>query len=561
MAPRLRRALRLEWLVLGGAVALVAYLALVPLAYLLARTFVVDGEPTLAAFRDAYGAFGLGELIGNSLLFAAGSTALAVVVGTALAYLVERTDVPLRTPLYVAALLPLLVPGILYTIAWIFLASPRSGIVNVALEPLLGPGTFDIFSLGGMIVVEGLHLSPLVFLLMVAAFRSMDPALEESAAVSSARPLAVLRRVTLPLLRPALLAGSFVVLIRALEGFEVPALLGMPGDVWVFTSRIWQAFGQYPTDYAEGGAHAVLLLATTAALALLLARLSRRGRRYETVTGRDFRPRRVELGRWRLPIAGAAAAYVAIAVALPLLTLLYVSTQPFYGRPSLDRLGATTFDNYAAVLSDEASLRAFRNSLVLGIGTATAVVLVMAAVGWIVVRTRLPGRRLLDVVAFLPLAVPGLVLGVAILFVYLRLPVGVYGSLWILFIAYCTRFMPYGMRFAVSSLQQVGGELEEAAHVSGAGWWQSFRRVVAPLLAPGLLAGWAFILVVSIRELSSSLLLYSPGKEVLSVQIWTLYTDGQFPQLAALGVLMTLALVPLLVLSYRLGRRVGVGPA
>jgi iron(III) transport system permease protein len=546
--------------VLAGAAALVAYLALVPLGYLLARTFLAGGEPTLAAFRDAYRGFGLGELLGNSLLFAAGSTVVAVTVGTVLAYLVERTDVPLRTSLYVGALVPLLIPGILYTIAWIFLASPRSGILNVTLEPLLGPATFDVFSLGGMVLVEGLHLSPLVFLLMVAAFRSMDPALEESAAVSSARPLAVLCRVTLPLLRPALLAAGFIVLIRAIEGFEVPALLGMPGGVWVFTSRIWQAFGEHPTDYAEGGAHAVLLLAITAALALLLARLSR-GRRYETVTGRDYRPRRVELGRWRLPVLGIALAYFAVAVALPLGVLLYVSTQPFYRRPSVDRLGASTLENYAAVLSDESTLRAFRNSLLLAVGTATAVVLVMAVVAWIVVRTRVPGRRLLDVVVFLPLAVPGLVLGVAILFVYLRLPIGVYGTLWILFIAYFTRFMPYGMRFAVSSLQQVGAELEEAAHASGAGWWQSFRRIVAPLLAPGLLAGWVFVLVVSIRELSSSILLYSPGTEVLSVQIWTLYAEGQFTELAALGVVMTLALVPLLVLSYRLGRRVGVGPA
>jgi iron(III) transport system permease protein len=260
-------------------------------------------------------------------------------------------------------------------------------------------------------------------------------------------------------------------------------------------------------------------------------------------------------------VAAALLAYVAVAVALPLGVLLYVSTQPFYARPSLDRLGASTLDNYAAVLSDEASLRAFRNSLVLAVGTATAVVLVMAVVAWIVIRTRLPGRRLLDVLSFSPLAVPGLVLGVAVLFVYLRLPIGVYGTLWILFLAYFTRFMPYGMRFAASSLQQVGGELEEAAHVSGAGWWQSFRRVVLPLLAPGLLAGWVFVVVVSIRELSSSILLYSPGREVLSVQIWTLYSDGQFPELAALGVLMTLALVPLLLLSYRLGRRIGVGPA
>jgi iron(III) transport system permease protein len=428
----------------------------------------------------------------------------------------------------------------------------------VLIEPVAGPGALDVFGLPGMIAVEGLHLSPLVFLLMIAAFRSMDPALEESAAVSSAAPLTVLRRVTLPLLRPALLAATFISLIRGIEAFEVPALLGMPAGVWVFTSRIWQAFSTHPSDYAEGGAYALLLLAVTAVFGLLLLRLGH-ARRFETLTGRAFRPRRVELGRWRRPVAAAAGVYVAVAVVLPLAVLAYVSIQPFYGPPTLDRLRASTLDNYAAVLSDEATVRAFGNSLVLALGTATAVVVLTALVAWIVVRTRLPGRRLLDLLASMPLAIPGLVLGVALLFVYLRAPIPVYGTIWILFIAYVTRFMPYGMRYAASALQQVGGELEEAAHAGGASWWQTFRRVLLPLIAPGLLAGWAFVVVVSIRELSSSILLYSPGNEVLAVRMWTLYAEGRFPELAALGVLTTLALVPLLAVAYRLGRRVGVG--
>ena len=550
--------IRAETPLLVAVVALVGYLTLLPLAYLLWQAFFDDGTPTLAFFREAYSAFGLGELVWNSLLFAFGSTVLAVTVGTGLAYVVVRTDVPMRTLLFVAALVPLVVPGVLYTIAWIFLASPRIGALNKLLEPVFGPGAIDVFSLWGMILVEGLHLAPLAFLLMAAAFRSMDPALEEAAVSSGAGPLTAFRRVTLPLMRPALTASILILAIRAVEAFEVPALLGLPDGTWVFTSRIWRSLAEYPPAYGQAGAYAISLLSLALIGVLAHTLLSRRARSFQTVTGKGFRPRPVQLGAWRWPATAAVLIYVVLAAVLPLLVLFYVSTQPFYSSPSLEGLSQMTLSSYRDLLGDEQLLRAAKNSLLLGLGCATAVMLSMAVVSWLLVRTRIRGRWLVDGLAFLPIAIPGLVLGVALLIIYLRAPVPIYGTLWILFIAYFTRFMPYGIRSSSISMAQIGRELEESAHACGASWWSTFRRILLPLMLPGLVAGWIYIMLVSLRELSTSILIYSPGDEVLSIVIWEHYENGAFPELAALGLLMVLVTGALAVAAYRLSVRLGV---
>jgi iron(III) transport system permease protein len=411
------------------------------------------------------------------------------------------------------------------------------------------------------VLVEALRLVPLVFLLMYAGFRSLDPALEESALVGGARTRSVLRRVTLPVVLPALSAAVLVAAIRALEAFEVPALLGIPAGVWVFTSRIWRAVGEYPSNLAAAGAYALPLLVLTGLGVLLHSRITRRGRRFETVTGKGFRPRPMPLGRWRWPIFGVVIVYFVISFVLPMLALVYVSTQPYYAPISGESLSRGTFENYSAVLTDSLVLEGLKNSVLLSAVTATVVMLVMAVCAWLVLRTRLPGRRLLDHVTFVPIAVPGLVLGVALLFVYLRAPIPVYGTLWILLIAYVTIAMPYGMRYASVSMSQIARELEESAAVSGASWFQSFRRVLLPLLAPGLLAGWVYILVISLRELSSSLMLYSPGNEVLPVVVWERFESGAFPEVATLGVLMTVVLVILVAGAHRMSTRIGVRSA
>jgi len=426
------------------------------------------------------------------------------------------------------------------------------------IKPLTGGRVLDVFSLPGMIVVEGLHLAPLVFLLMVASFRSMDPALEESAIMSGASLPTVFRRITVPLARPALYAAILIMVVRGLESFEVPALLGLPGGVWVFTSRIWRVLNEIPPNYGEAGAYAMSLLVLTSLGVWWHSRLSRRARSFQTVSGKGFRPRPVSLGVWRWPLTGAILVYFVLVVVAPLAILGYASTQRFYSPPTRETMHHLSLQPYRDVLDTDIVLTAAKNSVILGLGAATVVMLLMAISAWIVVRTNLPGRWLIDNLSFLPLVIPGLVLGVATLYVYLRVPLPIYGTLWILFVAYLTRYMPYGMRYASTSMFQIGRELEESAMTSGAGWLQTFRRVVLPLLVPGFVAGWIYILIVSVRELSSTIILYSPGKEVLSIVIWEQYQNGELPQLAALGMMMVGALIVLVTVAYKLGAKIGV---
>jgi iron(III) transport system permease protein len=558
-----RRLLSARNLISLVVVVAVFYLAVVPLAFLLWQTFVQDGSVTVEWFREAYSSIGLTGMAMNSIVFAVGSTVLAISIGTLLAYLIVRTDVPFKSLMFAASLVPLIIPGILHTIAWIFLASPQIGIVNLhVIQPLTGGRSLNVFSLPGMILVEGLHLAPLVFLLMVASFRSMDPSLEESAVMSGAPLHTVFRRITIPLARPALYAAILIMVVRALESFEVPALLGLNGGVWVFTSRIWQVLKDKPPSYGEAGALSMSLLVLTSIGIYLHSRLAKRSRSFQTVTGKGFRPRPVQLGLWRWPATLLILVYFVIAVVLPLVILVYASTQKFYSPPTRATLSQMSLQPYRDVIHSDIALTAAKNSILLGLGSATTIMLLMAVAAWIVVRTNLTGRWLIDNLAFLPLAVPGLVLGVGLLFVYLRLPgVHLYNTIWILFMAYLTRYMPYGMRYATTSMFQIGRELEESAMTSGAGWFQSFRRIVLPLLMPGLVAGWIYILIVSVRELSSTIILYSPGKEVLSILIWEMNQNGEFPQLAALGTMMVGALVVLVTIAYKLGARIGVREA
>jgi len=303
------------------------------------------------------------------------------------------------------------------------------------------------------------------------------------------------------------------------------------------------------------------LLVLTSIGVFFQSRLSKRGRAFQTITGKGFRPHPVRLGAWRLPATALIVVYFLVAVVLPLLVLFYASTQQFYSPPSHETLSHMSLANYPHEWRDPVIRHAVINSLYVGLGAATAVMFLAAIASWVVVRTRLRGRWLIDNLAFMPLTIPGLVLGVALLTIYLRVPIGIYGTLWILFMAYMTRYMPYGMRYASTSMFQIGRELEESAQMSGAGWWHTFRRVVLPLLTPGLVAGWIYIVIVSFRELGSSVLLYSPGKEVLSIVIWEQWRDGLLTEVAALGVMLIGALIVLVAVAYKLGARIGVKEA
>jgi iron(III) transport system permease protein len=558
-----------KWLLIGIPVALVVWLALVPLVFLLWQSFLTPqtasapAQFTLENFRTAYLSADNARLFLNSLQFATGAAVLALVVGTALAWMNERTNTPFKTLFFALAIIPLVIPGILFTVSWIMLASPKIGLVNLALQKLTDSDVVfvNIYTMAGMIFVDGLHYSPMAFLLMTAAFRSMDPALEEQAAMSGASVLQVARRVTLKLAWPAALGALLILFVRAIESFEVPALLGLPVGIHVYTSSIYQAIHQYPSQIGLAAAYAVTLLLITSLGIYAQSRLSGQGARYSTVTGKGFRPRTIDLGKWRYLTAAIFIVYFVVIVLLPFLVLLWSSTQKFYSAPSWAAFSRMSLDSYRAVLDYPQFANAVWNSLVLAVGTAIAVMLVAAVISWIVVRTRMPGRWLLDNVASLPLVFPGLVLGLAIMVCYLTIDIGVYGTLWIMFIAYVTRFLPYGMRYGSASMLQIHKELEESAAMSGASWAMTFRRVVLPLLKPGLLAGFIYVMIVSIRELSSSILLYSPGTEVVSIMIWELWQNGQYVELSALGVMLIVALFLMVLLAQLVGRRFGIAEA
>lgn len=543
------------------ATLLLLLLTAVPVATLVMGSLQIEGRPgfTIANYEHVYSDPRTYRLLLNSFLYAVGTSILAIGLGTSLAFIVERTNVPFRRGFFAVTLVPLIVPGIVSTIAWIYLASGRIGVLNRGLMAALGLESppFEVFSLLGMVWTEGLHLSPLVFLVMVGAMRAMDPALEEAAMTSGARPLRTLRVVTLPVLLPALAAAALIMFIRGLESFEVPALLGLPAEVPVITSEIYFALRTYPQDYGLAGALGVGLLAVSAVGVWSYGRLTRRAERFATITGKGYRPRIVELGRWRWVAFAYILVYLLVVVVLPFLVLLFVSLVPFY-IPSLDMLQKLTLQHYVTVFEHPDTLRAVRNSFVLALSSATITMALTAVIAWIVVRTTLPGRRVLDLLAFLPIGIPGLVLAVAIIFELINFPIAIYGTLAILVIAYVTRYLPYGMRTSTAAMVQLHRELEEAAAVSGASWATSFRRIVVPLLWPSLVAGWIYVFVVSVRELSSSVLLVSHDSTVLSFLILDLQQSGQSNAVAALSVMLVLSLVVIVGLAQRASGRFGV---
>ena len=565
-ASVLPRPFEWKWVVIGLCVAFTAYIAVVPLAFLLWQSFFTPQTASKAAqftldnYAQAYASRDTARLFWNSLQFAVGASLFSFTLGTALAWMNERTNTPFKALFFALSIIPLVIPGILFTVAWILLGSPKIGILNLALQDWLGieKPLFNVYSLWGMIWVDGLHYSPMAFLLMTAAFRAMDPSLEESATMSGANVFQVARRVTLKLVWPAILATLLVLFVRAIESFEVPALLGLPVGIHVFTSAVYQAVHRYPSQIGLASAYGMTLLLITSIGVYFVSRLSSRGSRYATVTGKGFRPRTLDLGPWRWFCAAIFVVYFLMIVVLPFSVLLWSSFQKFYSIPSWQALHNLTLDPYRFIFSYPNLPRTVWNTLVLSFGSATLIMLVTSVICWIVVKTRIPGRWLLDNIASLPMVFPGLVLGLAIMIFYLNVDVGVYGTMWIMFIAYVTRFMPYGLRYNTASMLQIHKELEESAAMSGASWGTTFVRVILPLLKPGLVAGWIYVMIVSIRELSSSILLYSPGTEVLSITIWELWENGQYVELSALGVLFILSLFVLVMAAQWLGGKFGV---
>jgi iron(III) transport system permease protein len=560
------RFINAQTLILLGCSLFVLYLAGIPLVMLLYGSIrsAPIGEPgaayTIQNYVKAYFDREFYLLFWNSIKYATGTCLVSFVIGTYLAWVNERTNTPFKKLFMVMALIPFIIPGILSTIAWILLLSPKIGLINLAVKGVLGleSSPFNIYSMGGMIWAEAIHLYPLVFLLMSASFRNMDTSLEEAALTAGSSTFTTLRRVTLPLMRPAMFGVLLVMFVRGIEAFEVPALVGVPAKISVFTTKIFLAIHQFPSDFGLAGAYAVTLLVISGGGVFVYQKMTRKEERFATVTGKGYRPRVIDLGPWKWLTFGTSFLIFLLAVILPVFILLWSSFIPFYGIPSMELLAKLTLANYHYVLTYPLALTAFKNSFYLSVGSATLVMLLTSVIAWITVKSKIPGRIFLDNLAFIPIAMPGIVLGVSLIWVYLTLPIPIYGTIWVLLLAYITKFMPYGIRTASASMIQINKELEEASFTSGGTWFQTFRKIILPLLMPGFVAGWIYISIISLRELSTSILLYSYNSTVLSIMAFDLWEGGQYTYVCALGVLMVLMLVAMAFIARRLGARIGI---
>jgi iron(III) transport system permease protein len=461
-----------------------------------------------------------------------------------MAWLVERTNAPLRDLAYAIAIVATIIPGMIASIAWLMLLHPRIGLINLALIKTFGLGEppLNIFTMAGMIFIAGLRNVPIMFLLLAGALRSMDPGLEESAATCGSSLTATLRRITFPLMLPASAAAMIYTFINAVEAFEVPALIGIPAKIYVFSTKIYLVMHQSPPDYGLSAALGMTVLIITVVGTLFYQRVLATSERYVTVTGKGYRPRPIDLGRWRYLGTVFLFTFLLLDVILPMLALIWASLLPFYQVPSVRAFQSLTLVSYVNALKYPGVLDAAKNSLVLSVVGGCITMFLAAVISWIVIRSHAPGRRLLDFLAFTPIAVPGIVMGLALMFLYLHVPLPIYGTIWILLIAFVTKYMPWATRNTNAALLQIHKELEEASEVSGATWWQTFRRVLTPLLIAAFASGFLYIFSHIMREISTAILLYSPKSNLLSIIIWELWQAGTIAEVGAVSVMLMLLL-------------------
>jgi iron(III) transport system permease protein len=537
-----------------GLVALVVYLVAVPLGLLIIGGFT-RGAPgdfsrlTFANYVRSYGSAALIELFYNSFVFAAGSVLLALPVAVMFAWLIERTNTPLRAVAYALVIAPVAMPGMLLSMSWVLLLSPNVGIINRATMFVLGleSAPFNIYSLGGMIFTEGLRLVPTTFLLLVGAFRAMDPSLEEAALVSGAPKFITTLRITLPIMFPAVLTAAIYVFMTAIESFEIPGVLGLRNGILVFSSRIYYAttstYGG-GANYGEASALSSTYLVISVLLIYLYQRSTRHSERFATVTGKGYRPRLNDLGIWKYAALCFFLFYFCLAVLFPILIMFWASLIPFYQAPSQEALSVVSFSSYGDLWNDSEVAKAVKNTFWLMFGSATATTLLAAAVAWVVLRSKFPGRRLLDILTFLPHAVPSVVLALALIYVYLTFDfIPIYGTSLIILVGFVTNYLPFSTRTLSASIIQIHKELEEAGRVSGASPVTVFRKIIIPLLLPAMAGVAIWVAVHAMRELSMALMLNSSSNNVISFLIWSHWEAGDLRHASALGVVLILIML------------------
>ncbi len=577
--PKERRRFRItgRGLYIGGTVALLLYLVAGPVGILIfssfkrtegALPFEAIAPYSLENYRDVFLSSSTYDVVWNTAIYAAGALFLSFTIAIALAWLVERTDIPLRNTIYTLVIAALGIPAVIAGISWGLLGNPRIGVVNVFLRFIFGAdapgaeGPFNVFSFWGMIFVQAITMVPVTFLLITGAFRAMDASLEEAAVVSGASFRQTVRKVSLPVLAPALLSALIYQLVTVVESFDIPLVIGLRSGISVLSTRVFieaVPIGGLP-NYGIASTFSILMLVVALGPLLYYNRIIARADRFGTVTGKDFRQKRYELGRAKPFALLGVFLYVLVALILPLLILVWTSLIPFYEVPSMAALERVSLDAFRNLNDSAFFTDALRNTIVVGLAVAVAAMLIGVLTAWIVVRTRTKWARAIDVLAYIPHAMPGVIIGTSVLLIYLRLRewIPVHGSVWIIVIALSTQYTSLSTRLMNGAISQIQVQLEEAAEVSGANQTQIFRKVLLPLIMPPFINGALLIFLLSIRNLTLALILQSPKSILLSVLIFFRWDAGQTEDTAAIGIVM---LAITLAMSIALRRASAIGDA
>ena len=545
------------WLWSGALLAVLTFLVLYPVAMLLLGALtntnpVVDGfgvfDLSLDNFVSVLGNANVHHALANSLIACTGGTALAVAIGLAFSWIVVRTNTPFRGFLGAASLVPLFVPPLVAGVAWSILGSPKSGLLNTLMKWMGLDWRIDLYSMAGLIVVFGMYYAPYVYMFTASALRNMDPSLEEAAEVAGVGPVRTLFTVTFPLIAPAIISGMLLSFIVMLGIYGIPAVLGAPANISVLTTYIFKLTNWSPPLYSTAAAVAIILMVVTGALVVLQQGVLA-GRSFITVAGKAFRPRALDLGPWRWLTLALALLYLFVVVVLPMLALIVAAFRRFLFIPD----AASLFDmrhyslvHFESIFDNPLTMRSIWNTMEVGLVTAVLGGLLAFAIGYTVHRGSVPGRRAIDLVATLPVAIPGLVIGVAYLWAWIGLPGGLYGTIWILALAFIARFIPDTMKALSTSFLQIHRELEEAAWVCGRGRLGTIRSIVLPLARPGTIAAMTLLFILAIRELGSSLFLYTSDTTVMAVLLLDYYEGGNTGKTAAFSLVQTALLAVLI---------------
>ncbi len=530
----------------------VALVIVYPLVQVLIRSIVVDGQPSLEHYRAVFGRARNYEAIWNSVWVSLLSTLLATVIGTVTAFLVQRTDVPLKGLLRFLLILPFAIPPLFSAMGWVQLAGPV-GIVSNIYKSVAGTTTvpWNIYGAAGIIFVLGITKYPFVFITVAGALQRMDASLEEAARTSGAGTFRIMSGITLPLVRPAILGGALLAFVSCIDNFGIPAVLGLRVQFHVLTTRIYEALSI--PDLPLATAMSMLLVLLAAFAVWLLGRFEGRAGEHAIIAGKAIRPHIISLGRSRPWVTLLLLLAIVVIVLLPLFALVVTSLQPYYGAPlTADNV---TLGNYESVLGTSAAIRGIRNSLLLAPLAATILIVVSSLLSYLHVKTRMPGTGLLDSIGMVPFALPGSVIGVGMILAWSNPPIGptLYGTIWILLVAYLMRYMAFGLRSARASLLQIHASLEEAGSTSGASRLRVLRDITFPLMRPGMIAGWVLIFMSAFNELTVSVLIWSARNETIGVWIFLMQDSGFAGRASALAV----AILPIILVMFLLTQWLG----